>query len=483
MADRDVELDRRVAAFLAAPAGCAFLLVVEESGLDPAVAARLEVGVHVAAVALSEIDRWHGDHPWASTTALSHGPRLEPLAREILARPETAAWSPPLDRQAQVWTSWGVADPPSPHRSPSPTEPFAYWESLAGPSGGRELWTSTAVGDTTSILVGMEHGAGDLYTDGWPIHRYRLRIPPSARVLEIAGPANWRRLCDRYPGEVGHEGQLFPDLVAVARDWDGVHLSLWAVLTAEQVRIDGPGGWTEIEPVEAEHTVWLRWVFDDVAYVDDLRDPPPSPVELHHPDALWNRNNDSELLPLQSAPFRAPPRPPDVVLRPSGAGDADEADAPGYPGALLLANWVIDGAVVRAVEPQSIAWPPPLPIPGPRFTVDLGTDLGPWMVEARVFRDLDPSGMPTRSTTEFDLYCRTDHPDYPCRLRQGADGRWRIHLDLALDPSDGGDRFLAVLVDWPAPEAARSAPVYDLFHFNATWLFTLRLGAGRAGAG
>ncbi len=70
-------------------------------------------------------------------------------------------------------------------------------------------------------------------------------------------------------------GRLVPDFAAVARDWDAVHLTLGGLLTAEQVRVDGPGGATELQGWDAEQTVWLRWVFDEVTRLPDLLRPSP----------------------------------------------------------------------------------------------------------------------------------------------------------------------------------------------------------------
>ena len=77
-----------------------------------------------------------------------------------------------------------------------------------------------------------------------------------------------------------------PNWAAVAGEWDGVHMTLGGLLTAEQVRVDGPKGWTQHRFWDAELTVWLRWVFTEVVRLPDLEEAPGSPVELGWPAAF-----------------------------------------------------------------------------------------------------------------------------------------------------------------------------------------------------
>lgn len=45
---------------------------------------------------------------------------------------------------------------------------------------------------------------------------------------------------------------------AVAEEWDGVHLSIGGLLTAEQNRYESSAGWTMLSFWHAEQTFWLR---------------------------------------------------------------------------------------------------------------------------------------------------------------------------------------------------------------------------------
>ena len=273
------ELDGRAAALCAAPAGCAFLHTVERLGLEPEAAARRATSMHLAAEVLGSLSPWTPDHDRVVADALAQGPRLVGLARTLLARPETAWWFGPVERGAQEWISRS-RERPDPGRLVTPTAAPSTWERDAQkPRGG--LYTSTAADGTSSALALLAEGYGD-YNLPPPLVRYRLRAAADARVCEIDGPVAWHRLCARYPA-AADDGRLVPDWALVVREWDGVHLTLGGLLAAEQVRVEGPTGWTEHRSWDAEQTVWLRWCFETVERLPDLPALPLSPVHTLAP--------------------------------------------------------------------------------------------------------------------------------------------------------------------------------------------------------
>lgn len=279
-----VDIDELVQAMCNAPAGCAFLLVVEENDLAPDVAADLRVAMHVSAVAIDSIDMWACDYPKSVIVALENGPRLMPLAREILAQPAARTWFAPVDRAAQ-WVILGEEGDVTPSELVTPTSPPTGWELYAQKPEGAE-YSSTAVNDTCAILAAMEHLAGDFYPT-YPIRRYHLRASPAARVYEVHGPQAWHQLATRYPA-VDEEGRTVPDWGLVARDWDAVHLSLGGLLIAQLVRVEGSHGFTELRSWDSEQTTWLRWCFDAVERLPDLENIPEPPVPVERPNRLYS---------------------------------------------------------------------------------------------------------------------------------------------------------------------------------------------------
>jgi hypothetical protein len=151
------------------------------------------------------------------------------------------------------------------------------------------LWTVTSPPDETHDELA---GAWELW--GNPVSRWALPVSPAARVWHIHRPADWVELVDAYPrpattaygwelpGQNQHRtdvqalmdipGQrgvrasvlrhLVPDWPAVARDYDGVHLSWAGYLTTEGFIADlADGATTMLRYWFSERTLWLADVF------------------------------------------------------------------------------------------------------------------------------------------------------------------------------------------------------------------------------
>ena len=279
--------ERLVDALIAAPAGCAFLEWAERLRLAPAEAAEPVMSMHLLGRALTEISVWRTDHAEVVRRVLRNGPRLRSLAEAILSQPGSAWWFGPLDRTSQLvaWGPGGATPPADPAALPRPVparRPPTDWERYAQkPEWG--LYTSTAFDGLSAALIGASEEAGDLGPLSLPFPRHLLRVAPAARIFEIDGPDAWRRLCLAYrASDLGGltSGLIVPDFALVAREWDGVHLTVGGLLTADQVRLDGPEGPTALQGWDTEATVWLRWVFDEATRLPDLTEPPPAPAAL-----------------------------------------------------------------------------------------------------------------------------------------------------------------------------------------------------------
>jgi hypothetical protein len=145
----------------------------------------------------------------------------------------------------------------------------------------RGLLTSSEINGFTSLFATLDCGAGDV-RGGYlnpPYQNWRLMVNESARVLEIDGPQSWHNLCMAYPAKKssnlshpdfsGDAGQIVPDWAMVKSDWDAVHLTFGGLLTAEQVRVQSPDGWTYLWGWNSELTLWLRWAFTSVEHLPD----------------------------------------------------------------------------------------------------------------------------------------------------------------------------------------------------------------------
>ena len=188
---------------------------------------------------------------------------MRPLARAILEHPATAWWFDSPDLDHQIWIAHEGTFPIT-AKWESPSTPPGGWERYAQKPRGLQ-YTSTLVDGLTSLFVAYDNRSGDLAFWPTPLPCWELRILSHVKIYEIDGPGAWHELCLKYPAERTSsqgkaDGQLTPDWGAVAADWDAVHLSLGALLTAEQVRNESPEGWSMLTFWEAEHTYWLRGV-------------------------------------------------------------------------------------------------------------------------------------------------------------------------------------------------------------------------------
>lgn len=278
-----------------APLGAAFLVVAKESGLRPEEVADPSISLQIAAVASDWISVWRSnDHGRTVRHVLERGPELVGFGHDIVAAGDCSWWTAPSAGTVQVYNAWGLQG----GKSPSPTDIRGPESAVGMPNSWEQyaqkpksLMTASYIEDTSSILVGVGYESNDwLFRGEGPIPAWKLNVSPQARVFEVLGPAQWHELCTHYSAVAEDRnspafGLLVPDWSAVRQDWDGVHLTFFGWLTAEQSRFtDGRGssmhwGW------EAEATVWLRWVFSSVSPWPDCRLPTQSKVirEPHLP--------------------------------------------------------------------------------------------------------------------------------------------------------------------------------------------------------
>lgn len=130
------------------------------------------------------------------------------------------------------------------------------------------------------LLAGQEDSFGDTEAVTWP-----LAVASTARVYEIDGPAAWQRLAAAYPRAAtatyrhtwawtGWDGEwIQPDWPAVARDWDGVHLTIAGYLaTAGRALPAGPA-----------RTLLAGWNPDETYWLADVLSPSGEPQTWDNP--------------------------------------------------------------------------------------------------------------------------------------------------------------------------------------------------------
>jgi len=264
--------------------------IVADGLADPATA------VALATTAIDELRPWNGAEPAAGVRgrALTLALPLRDLIAAVVTDPRNAWWSAPLDRSAQLLLSDRVVDPMN---LTAPTGPLSRWEVYAQkPEQGIRTSTELPVSPGAPIRSGAHAelvcGSRD-WSPSYPLHQIRLHVSPRARVYEIGSPADWHALARRYGDLATHPGPdtnllssggidhgLAPTWSAVARDWEGMHLSLAGLLTTLFVPLTTDRVTTTLWSWESECTHWLRPAFTASTLLPDLIEEPEDP-DLH----------------------------------------------------------------------------------------------------------------------------------------------------------------------------------------------------------
>ena len=259
-----VDTDTRVDNLLNSIVGCAFVVAIDETGLTPEDVADPKTGLQMAAACVDSVFKYRSDYDLVAPGVLTLAREKVAQARALIEHPDTAWWFDDVDPRAQAWLSvHGTLDkfiygiPPDTLAWRQPKNPPRDWELYAQKPYGNQI-TSTLYGPyLTSKLLAYEDRVGD-YLCEFPLAWWSIRFLEDVRVFEIHGPSDWHDLCVRYPARDTEDDRLVPNWGAASEEWDGVHLSLGGLLTAEQNRYESPAGWTMLDTWHAEQTFWLR---------------------------------------------------------------------------------------------------------------------------------------------------------------------------------------------------------------------------------
>lgn len=280
----------RTTMLLESPAGAVLLMMVTDGGLSTEDLARPEIGLFAINQAVEQIIPWNGYGHDRILRRLDewrteHRAMLEDLALAVVSQQGVDWWWAGVDREHQLWLPqhdsficpeevWELR----PRDKPNIFERYVHEPRPL-------VSTSNRYGDLSPELVHVLLGCGD-----WQIERpfplRQVRIRPSARILEIGSAQEWHDLVRRYPADGFHTtmpdehdrpwgnapGLMVPDWRQVSFEWDGVHITPWTYLVANQVRVTSDIGWTEPWAWEGAHTVWLDWVFDAVGDLPPVTD-------------------------------------------------------------------------------------------------------------------------------------------------------------------------------------------------------------------
>jgi hypothetical protein len=216
---------------------------------------------------------------------------LRPVADALVSAPAARRWWEPVARADQrflEWDGWPRLTGPAVQWAVRDSMTAARAENARGLRWAEQhgapardcLWsvpefavqsmTTGGLGDLSAIALARFE---DLFT---PLEEtgatvWSVRIAPQARVLEIAGPADWQALVSALPQDVTgtHDGEWrahtglagpwrLPDWEQVMEHYDGVHLTIGGYLACRGLALPAGGGHTMLTGWLPDATIWLR---------------------------------------------------------------------------------------------------------------------------------------------------------------------------------------------------------------------------------
>jgi len=244
---------------LRSPVGCCFLLTIERDQIPVDLAVTPPQAFVRAAIASDVVNPWSPSFERDVRAAFALRSRLENVAREVAAHSGSHWWTAPFDRTRQVLVTSDELETVS-SRSASPKSSLKWEDYAERPVGWRI--TSTQRGRYSCLDAVISRGVGD-WVSSSAYARFEAEIDESARVLEIVDSDDWHALCVAHPRtnrdlqSPAGAGTLVPDWTSVATQWDGVHLTFMALLTAPFVRHRSAAGTTMLWSWDTEGTWWL----------------------------------------------------------------------------------------------------------------------------------------------------------------------------------------------------------------------------------
>ena len=205
-----------------------------------------------AAVEVSS-EKWSaapGRHwPWEERVSKADAQRL---ARDIVTCAAARWWSAPSAARPQVWIGREFSAPAD----------EIVWPGLAG-KPATAIWTSSAVAGLPSAWWAVLKNGADAAPPEGPQAIWRLTPLADARVFEIRTPADWRWLCEAFPGPAV-DGWVTPGWETAADLLDGIHLTVEGLIRCQGVEVETEHGLAKLDHWDAESTAWLRWSVVDL---------------------------------------------------------------------------------------------------------------------------------------------------------------------------------------------------------------------------
>jgi hypothetical protein len=189
--------------------------------------------------------------------------RLEKKAPEIV--------SDPLPPSTQYWISTGRPTHLSPRSEKLDRTHFIGPEAIPKDSYSTKpfnfgLYSCTGALGTFGMwwcFLNLNRGS-TLFPPPWRV--WSFRIGPDAGVLEIRSASDWVDFVVSDPVRQG--SFLYPNWRRAASHWDGVHMSVKAVVATQGICLSTGGAVIAPTYWDVESTLWFRWIFRGVEPLD-----------------------------------------------------------------------------------------------------------------------------------------------------------------------------------------------------------------------
>jgi hypothetical protein len=180
----------------------------------------------------------------------------------------------PLDQRRQQWIGTAKRSASAaPPELPRPSFVSADAPSSARPStkpAGLGIYSSTATNDGRSMWrvfldIGREASLHPRPWAVWDVRPYGDR----PKLCEIDSAETWCELVQAYPTR--GDDRLYPDWRAIATEFDGVHMTLAAIVATQGFTFLTSAGPIAAPYWDLETTLWLRWRFESVSLREVIR--------------------------------------------------------------------------------------------------------------------------------------------------------------------------------------------------------------------
>ena len=196
--------DARAEDLLNSLVGCAFLVMLDETGLSPEDLGDPKVSLRLAAISAEYVYTHNLDYAARASELPTLAREKAARARAVIEHPDTSWWFDSIDLQAQAWLSVETPDklisamPPDTIAWHRPQNPSGPWERYAQKPLGNQVSSTQYGPHLTSELMAKDERVSD-YISEFPLAWWSMRFLEEVRVAEIHGPSDWHDLCVRYP--------------------------------------------------------------------------------------------------------------------------------------------------------------------------------------------------------------------------------------------------------------------------------------------